>query len=226
MDQSPVSPASTSALARALVAAQRAIETVHKASYNEHHRFSYVSGDDMVAHARKALNDNDLAVLQGDLTLMATGIGPAVSIEYTVTHSSGECATYTVQRPIVEAKGRPLDKALDSAQTTGLSYFLRGLLQIPRSTDAGLDVEARDDAAYEPAPAAKPGIGTSPSATKATPPPRKQAGPSTEAGLEHALNEARTLEELRVAWELVNLAGKTGDPSLVALKDARKAELK
>lgn len=40
-----------------------------------------------------------------------------------------------------------------------------------------------------------------------------------------ALTGAKTLEELRVAWEAATEAGVSRDASLVALKDARKAEL-
>ncbi len=210
-----------SALAAALVKAQEACGVIYKDSRNEFAKFDYVAADDMVAHARAALNDNGLAVTQENVELLPArtpggeaGEVPWVRIEYSVSHTSGELRTYFVDRPVVEGKGRPMDKALDSAQTTALSYFLRGLLQIPRS-DRSLEVEARDDSAYAPTEKKK----AKPAAAK----PAPALAPVEGDDYERMLRGARTLDELRTAWEVVKLGG--GTEKYGALKDERKAEL-
>ena len=50
--------------------------------------------------------------------------------------------------PIIEDKGRPLDKALAGALTTSLAYYLRDLLLIPKQDEN--QVDKRDDTRHIP----------------------------------------------------------------------------
>lgn len=50
--------------------------------------------------------------------------------------------------PIVERKGMPADKAALAATTTGITYFLRDLLMLPRGDED--EIDAADDGRFEP----------------------------------------------------------------------------
>jgi hypothetical protein len=64
---------------------------------------------------------------------------------YRITHSGGHFEDAVQQWPVVPEKGRPVDKAVASADTASLSYFFRNLLLLPR-VEAGsdLDDDSRD----------------------------------------------------------------------------------
>jgi hypothetical protein len=147
-------------LIAALVAAQADVKPVAKDSRNEFHRYNYASADDVIAAARAALDKHDLAVFQAGWKLDAG----MVSVHYEVQHAgTGETMGIDVNLPVIEEKGRPMDKALFGALTEGLSYFLRGLLLIPRE-DSSDTPSARDDSKYQPAP--KPAAPAPPAGAK------------------------------------------------------------
>ncbi len=161
-------------LCGALVAAQTDIQMVGKGGWNDHHKYKYASGDDMIAEARRVLNLHGVAAIPVRWVMAETpyeytdfvddktedGRGATrravvvqdVQLRLFVTirlvHKSGIqhlCEPFHV--PVIPDRGRPLDKAESAARTYALSYFLRDLLQIPRGDedkDAG-SVDQRDD---------------------------------------------------------------------------------
>lgn len=157
----------TTNLYAALVAAQAEIQPVGKSSTNEHHRYKYASGDDIVAEARRALNANGLAIFalasnisehpyswEDDKGGVHEDVQLRMNVTFRLVHTSGEShdfAPFSV--PVLPEKGRPLDKAEAGARTYVLSYFLRELLLIPRVDDAKqgeADPDTRDDRNHEP----------------------------------------------------------------------------
>jgi ERF superfamily len=143
-------------LAVALVKAQSAIKAVAKDSRNAHANYQYASAEDVIDEARKCLNDAGIAVLAmqtvvaparvaSSLTGYETKDGTKVTVQYLVLHESGESFTATSETAVVPEKGRPQDKAEATALTYNLSYFMRGLLLIPRGTDADSPDQRNDN---------------------------------------------------------------------------------
>lgn len=167
-------------LAAALVAAIRACKAVpHDATgqFGGSKDKAYTSSEAIFEEARKALADNDLAVIPLRATVNGSEReGPdrfELVQERLLLHSSGEALVCSSAWPIVPGAGRPLDKATAAADTLSLSYFLRDLLQLPR-VDPADEVNQRDDSGRQPAaqdPAAK------------KPPPTPRTGPQLLARL-------------------------------------------
>ncbi len=152
----------------ALVAAQRAISPVGKASRNAHHDYRYASGDDMIAEARGALNGAGLAVYatkwertehpyqyEDQDGKMRDDVEYRLFVSFRLAHESGESEDFApFSVPILPERGRPIDKAEAGARTYALSYFLRDLLLIPRTAAAAsnteTDPDARDDRGHVP----------------------------------------------------------------------------
>lgn len=143
-----------SGLMVALLEAQCKAETVEKASKNEFHKYKYASAEDVLTEARDVLASAGLVVFQSGWTMIHEP-RPMLTVKYEIHHpASAESSSFETQVPVIEDKGRPLDKGLFGALTEGLAYFLRGLLLIPRA-DAETP-SARDDRAHEPAKPSKP----------------------------------------------------------------------
>lgn len=151
----------------ALVSAQAEIQPVGKASTNEHHRYKYASGDDIVAEARRALNAHGLAIFslassltehpyswEDDKGVVHEDVQLRMNLTFRLVHTSGESHDFEpFSVPVLPEKGRPLDKAEAGARTYALSYFLRELLLIPRVDEAKqgeIDPDTRDDRAHDP----------------------------------------------------------------------------
>lgn len=166
-------------LSAALVAAQRNLPGVLKDAANTFHRYKYVSSESMIRECRAALHDAGLALVPVSETLRpapelaAFGAAAILSASWELHHGpSGESTPLTWEWPVVPEKGRPLDKALASARTTGLGYGLRDLLLAPRvDHEDDMDWSGRDRQP-ESAPSAT-GKGIKPPAAKgpADPPP-------------------------------------------------------
>jgi len=145
----------------AVLTAQRAIEPVVKDSYNRHHGFAYASAEEMMVEARRVLLGAGLVLYRSRWWLDGDLAGPEKStalvwFEAVLRHpASGGVEIASVPWPAVLEKGRPWDKAVAIALTTGWAYYVRDLLQIPRC-DAGTQdgrppqVEERDDRGFEP----------------------------------------------------------------------------
>lgn len=155
------------ALAAALVKAQAAAKAVAHDATNSHHRYDYTSAEAIIGEARAALNSAGLAVVQADWNITSAdvewtdGDGKAqkdqertLHVRFLVIHESGETMTGAVEVPVLPEKGRPLDKASFSALTYAESYYLRGLLCLPRVSPSD-NIDQRDDTKHEPRAAAR-----------------------------------------------------------------------
>lgn len=142
-----------SELAKALVEAQRIARAVEKDSTNKFHSYRYASAEAMIAEARGALSQAGLAFSCVSSALeQAEGYGRILVTMYRLDHVGGESRDYGSSTPIIEERGRPLDKAVATAKTYDLGYMLRSLLLLPR-VEEGTDVDQRDDRKHEPAKA-------------------------------------------------------------------------
>jgi hypothetical protein len=138
----------------ALLAAQRAVEPVKKASENQHHHYKYASAEDVSRTCREALHNAGLMlnvrrfrILRASPFEAGTGI---LRTEYELAHvDSGETRLDISETPINPERGRPPDKATAAAKTLDRAYYLRGLLQLPHADDFA-NVDGRDDTAYAP----------------------------------------------------------------------------
>jgi len=128
------------ALASALVEAQRAAVGVHKSSKNSFHRYDYASAETIIRAASTALTGAGLALVCVEADLVVVDDLKILRRRFTLYHASGQSIDLAQAWPIVVEKGRPLDKAVASADTAGLGYLLRSLLMLPR-VEAGTDLD-------------------------------------------------------------------------------------
>jgi hypothetical protein len=137
----------------ALVSAQSEMVAVSKDSTNSFHKYKYASADDVIAAARVALNREGLALIRS-WKVVFNEAGIWVDSQFSLVHdgSAGVFNAGTVPFPVIEDKGRPLDKALAGALTTSLAYFLRDLLLIPKDDE---HMDKRDDTNHLPNAPAK-----------------------------------------------------------------------
>jgi len=152
--------AATTSLAPLYAALSRAIgraSAVGKDAENSFHRYRYASAEGLIAEAREALAIEELAVFSSSWQVVdreresasALGYFADVNVVYIVAHASGASIICTASTPAISEKGRPEDKAVATALTYNLGYFLRGLLLLPR-VDAEHDADQRDDRDYQP----------------------------------------------------------------------------
>ena len=135
------------ALAAALNKAQGAAGAVSKGSRNNFHKYKYASAEALIEEGRSALHGAGLALVPDSQSIeLGTGDGMAVlKRTYTILHSGGGMLTMAQEWPVIPEKGRPMDKAVASAVTASLGYFLRDLLLMPRVDPADdLDSNTRD----------------------------------------------------------------------------------
>jgi len=150
----------------ALHAAQATIGSISKDARNDFQHYDYVSAETMITECRSVLLDNGIVMSAGDVECIpfASGDhGDAVLVRQTTVFSfKGEHPE--IERPItvmkvtrdwpaVPQKGRPLDKAVASALTAGLSYTLRDFLLIPRIDDGRSEM---DHSSRQPKPHHRP----------------------------------------------------------------------
>ena len=113
----------------ALLKAQKSVDGVQKKSTNKFSNYDYVSAEDMVVSARRALLGAGLVAGRKAWEYANN----RVYCTYFVSHpESGEEMFGATQFPVVERKGTPNDKAVATALTSSLSYFLRDILLLPR----------------------------------------------------------------------------------------------
>jgi len=147
-----------------------------------------------------------------------TGVQTCALPIYTVAHKDGgafECATST---PAIEEKGRPRDKAVATALTYSLGYFLRGLLLLPR-VDEATDVDRRDDTKHDPRD--RPANGAQRQAPpSASPPPARPQAPSMDADL------PATLTAIATTPSVAALKALGGVSAGLPFSDKAKAELR
>lgn len=135
------------ALARAVAKAQ----AVAKGSENSFHRYKYASAEALIEEARGALAAEGISVMPISSALSPhageSGHFANVVVTYRVAHKDGGSVDCNASTPAIREKGRPEDKAVATALTYSLGYFLRTLLMLPR-VDAEHDVDQRDDRQY------------------------------------------------------------------------------
>ena len=138
----------------ALHRAQQIVGAVAKTSTNAHQRYQYASAEDMLKAARAALNEAGVVVMRQGYTLdrnVARDGEVIIDVRqtfYVIHAESGQHVMHDVVFPAVVGKGRPDDKAVAGALTSGLSYYMRDLLLIPRVDESEMD--RRDDRDYQP----------------------------------------------------------------------------
>src|SRR5574338_126864 len=140
-------------LYNALAQAQAKIRRVRKSSKNAHHNYNYASAEDIIEEARTALSSSGLSVFVNGWEIVGKEPEATITVYYCIAHKDGGSKVFGgADMPLVVEKGRPRDKATATALTYNLSYFLRGLLLIPRSDKAeavhGGDV--RNDTGFKP----------------------------------------------------------------------------
>lgn len=143
-------------LSEALAAARDRCKAATKDSENAFHHYKYASADEVISTACEALRGSGLALIPvgEELTIVQAGARTfyALNRSLVLSHSSGEFTPLEVRGwPVIEERGRPLDKAYAVALTTSLAYKLRDLLQMPRGEQFG-EMDQRDDRAHDPAP--------------------------------------------------------------------------
>lgn len=135
----------------ALVAAQKQMKPVTKDSTNAFHRYQYASAEDVITAARAALNGAGLALVRS-WRIESNEIGIWLHSHFQLIFESSpmpiDLGDSSNAFPIIEDKGRPLDKALAGALTTSLAYYLRDLLLIPKQDEN--QVDKRDDTRHIP----------------------------------------------------------------------------
>jgi hypothetical protein len=122
-----------------------AIDGVGKDSRNDFHKYRYTSAEGMISACRAALAVGGLTVRRRHWEVSADGLWLLSKFEvaYSIT---GESQVDSVSWAIVSEAKKPADKALASALTTSLSYWLRDLLLLPREDEDSMD-KRNDDAA-------------------------------------------------------------------------------
>lgn len=145
-------------LSTALVQAQASCAAVEKGNRSGQ-GYKYASAENMISEARVALNSSGLALLRvsshvawGDTSADGKTRVGSVFCDYLLVHTSGESLALSSETPAIVQAGRPDDKAVATALTYSLGYFLRDLLLLPR-VEEGTDVDQRGgDQHYTPPP--------------------------------------------------------------------------
>jgi len=135
----------------ALVSAQKQMKPVTKDSTNAFHRYQYASAEDVITAARVALNGAGLALVRSwriESNEMGIWLHSHFQLVFEGSPMPIDLGNSTNAFPIIEDKGRPLDKALAGALTTSLAYYLRDLLLIPKQDEN--QVDKRDDTRHIP----------------------------------------------------------------------------
>ena len=128
----------------ALASAQASIRAVGKDGKNTHMHYAYTSSEAVIDAARIALAPQGLAAFRLKYDVPETsGNNFAINSTFMLVHSSGTSVEFSNMWIASPGKGRPDDKAMAGALTTGLAYWLRDLLLIPRKDDD--EADRRDD---------------------------------------------------------------------------------
>ena len=215
-------------IAEALLLAQRAMKGgVPKDGTNDHHRYDYVSAEAMIARCREVLLEVGLVLTAGDVELkhpVLEGVVAEITYRLYLVGAEGQYSVFTRAWPAVPGKGRPLDKAVASAQTACLSYALRDLLLIPRGDEAGVGMDdtgrdtgttARQWAESSPTPSTRASTGQR--ASKASQGPfTGEAEPECPACGSRVWDnrDTATAENRRPSWKCANkkcTGGRRGD---------------
>ena len=116
-------------LATALAAAQASADRIDKDSRNDFARYDYTSAESMMAMWTKIGEAHGLSLYPAALNIEGGNLRTCWILEHA---ESGGTREIRMDWPIVEAKGKPMDKAVASARTSSLGYLIRDLLIAPR----------------------------------------------------------------------------------------------
>ena len=111
-------------LIQALVAAQSEADRIAKDSRNDFARFDYTSAESMMEMWTAISARHGFSLYPAALSID----GDTLRGCWVLEHVSGDTRDIQVDWPIVEAKGKPRDKALATARTSSLGYLIRDLL--------------------------------------------------------------------------------------------------
>jgi len=146
-------PVGRSPIGTALLAAQRALQSVAHDARNDYANFDYTSSEAILAAGRKALHDAGLVLSRPVCKVRGEISSKEVLVESTFHLEHPESGTLRIYPdiPMVAevGKGKPMDKAILGAETITFSYFVRDLLMIPRPDEQGTEVHQRDDRRFE-----------------------------------------------------------------------------
>ena len=116
-------------LATALAAAQASADRIDKDSRNDFARFDYTSAESMMAMWTVIGEAHGLSLYPAALNIEGGVLRTCWILEHAESEGTREIR---MDWPIVEAKGKPMDKAVASARTSSLGYLIRDLLIAPR----------------------------------------------------------------------------------------------
>lgn len=114
-------------------------------------RYAYTSAEDMIGACREALLGAGLALTrQWDIVQTERGVN--IVSYFSLHHPAGTVSMGQCPFPLVCQSGKGEDKAVATALTSSLGYFLRDLLMVPKEDDAqqmvkAPEMDARDDRA-------------------------------------------------------------------------------
>lgn len=205
-------------IAKGLVKAMAAAKAVAKGAENKHHGYAYASAESVITEAREALAAGGISLLteswdvvtrevrypstdaDGVVTMTAEDEDHVV-VYYLLVSAEGDSwrPDRPVRTPILPEKGRPPDKALATALTYNLSYYLRALLLLARVAKDE-EVDTRDDTAHQPKPRQRPAAKGKPQ-----PPPAEPGQPATPGDFvlrytKLAGTKFRDLKDESLAW--------------------------
>jgi hypothetical protein len=159
------------ALAAAIVAAQRAGESLRRDSTGD--KGKYTTADEIAFVARKALTDHGAAWVRLDVSLescalASSDIGKQAYVgdlveRWAIVHEGGGVLLGSSRMPVITSMGRPHDKAVGASLTYDVGGALRGALCMDREDKNAID--RREDDRPEPEPAPKPKPAGKPKAT-------------------------------------------------------------
>lgn len=150
----------------ALVAAQASIKAIMRDA--NHPKFgAYTSAENMIATSRTVLNKHGLAVIPaGDDIEKIDDLGLLLKYnDYILAHEGGQTQAGSMTVPVekIGEKGSYQDAVL-KADTIALSYYLRGVLQLPRYDDgkheSAINPKAEHFATPQPTQGVPGGAGT------------------------------------------------------------------
>lgn len=229
------------AISRAVAKAQ----AVAKGSENTFSRYKYASAEALIEESRGCLASEGLAVVPYEWRLVPLASGPVstggkagmyfadVVVAYFVVHKDGGALRCEATTPAVTDNGRPQDKAVATALTYSLGYFLRTLLLLPR-VDTEHDVDQRDDRGHESRGGGDRRSSSPPNSNGKTEKQDKSQphGPAAHAPpfdvekVITAIREAPHVDKLRLIADEINAnAPKADKPRLNQEYTRRKTEL-
>tara|TARA_R110002167_G_scaffold15990_2_gene63245 strand:- start:366 stop:1043 length:678 start_codon:yes stop_codon:yes gene_type:complete len=126
---------------------------------NDFAKYGYPKADSVIKDARRVLMKNGLMLTETWKYVQGHSTQPVLEVTFRLcAPDTGEARVEVVSGPVCERKGTPPDKAASAVNTTTYTYYLRGLLMLPR-VDNVSELDEIDDSAHTPS-AIDPNVGT------------------------------------------------------------------